>query len=131
MWTARVVNKSWKNGLLTVELEYSDGVRMFHDSMVSRSGQAADWVQSEVERRLTDLAGLDALAETISLGPVTVAETVRSFQPVDEYAETLRRFNAALNAARQGILSDDAAIVNDLRCWLREGFRPEHLELFA
>jgi hypothetical protein len=133
MWTASIVNKTWKNGLLTVELEYSDGERTFHDSMVSRSGQAADWVQAEVTRRLADLAGLDALAATIETGPVAPLPTRQAAQPdgLSEYAGVLRQFNAALSAARQGIVSDDAEIIHNLRQWLRDNFRPEHLELFA
>lgn len=38
-FTAKIVNKIWKNGLLTVELQYTDGQRTFNDSIVSRTGR--------------------------------------------------------------------------------------------
>lgn len=112
-FTAKIVNKAWRNGLLTVELEYTDGERTFRDSMVSRSGQAADWVESEVARRLNDLAGLDALAESIELGPVAV-NAVRSVKvtPISEYEVKLRQFNAWLEALRQGVTTIAAVCVD-------------------
>ena len=130
-FTAKIVNKSWKNGLLTVELEYTDGVRMFHDSMVSRSGQAADWVESEVARRLNDLAGLNVLAESIELGPVAV-NAVRAVRvtPVSEYETKLRQFNAWLEALRQGVTTVDQPAFVALKTWLRDNWQDEYLELF-
>lgn len=130
-FTAKIVNKIWKNGQLTVELEYTDGTRTFHDSMVSRSGQVVDWVESEVERRLNDLAGLDALAESIEFGPVAV-NAVRSarVEPVSEYETKLRQFNAWLEALRQGVTPVDRPAFVALKMWLRDNWQDEYLELF-
>lgn len=131
-FTAKIVNKTWKNGQLTVELEYTDGVRTFHDSMVSRSGQVADWVESEVARRLSDLAGLDALAESIKLGPVAVnaVRGVTKETPVSEYETKLRQFNAWLEALRQGVTPVDRPAFVALKTWLRDNWQDEYLELF-
>lgn len=131
-FTAKIVNKIWKNGLLTVEIEYTDGVRTFHDSMVSRSGQAADWVENEVVRRLTDLAGLDTLAESIELGPVAVnaVHGVAKETPVSEYETKLRQFNAWLEALRQGVTTVDRPAFVALKTWLRDNWQDEYLELF-
>ena len=128
-FTAKIVNKAWKNGQLTVELEYTDGQRTFHDSMMSRSGQGADWVESEVARRLNDLAGLDALAESIELGPVAV-NAVRAVKaaPVNEYESKLRQFNAWLEALRQGVTTVDRPAFVALKTWLRDNWQDDYLE---
>ena len=131
-FTATIVNKSWKNGQLTVELEYTDGTRTFHDSMVSRSGQAVNWVESEVARRLNDLAELDILAESIELGPVAV-NAVRSVNvetPISEYETNLRQFNAWLEALRQGVTTVDRPAFVALKTWLRDNWQDDYLELF-
>lgn len=132
MWTASVTNKEIRDGLLrvTVLFAHPDGAQ-FSDRYETRSGQNASWLADAVQRRLDDLAGVAALADSIELGPVTAGAARSIERQPSEYETKLRLFNAALSAARQGVISDDAEIVYELRQWLRDHFRPEHLELFA
>lgn len=132
MYTAKIISKSITDGLLTVVIEYSDGKTSFQDKMVSRSGQADDWVEQEVKRRIAELEGLSALQSKISTGAVSVAteKPVGVKTAKDTYAEKLREFEAWLNALRQGVTTVDRPAFVALKQWLHDNWQDEYLELY-
>lgn len=132
-YTAAIVDKRIEHGQLHVTLEYSDGETTFREEMVSRSGQVADWITSEVARRINDLASVEVLHDRIALGPVELnkqAEAQRPATPRDEYAERLRIFEGWLNALRQGVTTIERPAFVALKQWLRDNWRDEYLELY-
>ncbi len=132
-FSAKVVSKFWKGGLLTVEVEYTDGTRTFKDNLVSRSGQEADWVEQAVARRLAELDGLDKLAAGIAVGPVDPGvkqPPVAEPSPRETYAAKLREFEAWLSALRQGVTTVDRKAFVDLKQWLRDNWQDEYIELY-
>lgn len=132
-FSANVVSKFWKGGLLTVEVEYTDGARTFQDNLVSRHDQAPDWVEQAVARRLAELDGLDKLAAVITVGPVAPgAKKQPVFEPSPRavYAAKLLEFEAWLSALRQGVVTVDRKAFVDLKQWLRDNWQDEYIELY-
>lgn len=130
-WTAQIVDKRRVNERLHVMIEYTNGVTTYRDEMVSRSGQGADWIASQVEKTLADLAGVDALGDAISLGavaPVVVNPATRT--PREKYADKLAKFNAYLGAMRQGIVAVDRPEFLTLKQWLTDNFQDSFVDLF-
>lgn len=132
-YTARVVETQVQNGQLAVLLEYSNGAQTFRDKMTSRGGQAGDWVEREVERRLAELDGLDTLATKIQPGEVKPKKKDEP-QPQDSgraaYEAKLREFEAWLQALRQGVVTVERPAFVALKDWLRANWRDEYIELF-
>lgn len=133
MFSATIVNKIWKNGLLTVEIEYNDGARMFHESLISRSEQADDWIEQAVKQRLAELDGLDKLATAVAIGPVVPGvkpQPTSEPTPREVYAAKLREFEAWLQALRQGVVTVDRKAFVDLKQWLLDNWQDEYLDLY-
>lgn len=132
-FSAAVIGKAWRNGQLFVELEYTDGDRLFRDTMVSRSGQGSDWVQREVARRLRDLTKLDELADSIQLGKVDISEDTPTVDPASEkevYRIKLRLFEHFVSVLAKGFSTQDNQDFVDLKLWLTDNFKTEYLDLF-
>lgn len=133
-YTARIIEKRRENGLLKVIVEYSDGINTFRDEIASRSAQDPNWISSEVQRRLTDLEGLDILEKSIQLGPVTLKSIttpkVKTSRPKQEYEANYKKFTAWLEALRQGIVTVDRKAFVDLKQWLIDNWKDEYVELF-
>lgn len=130
-WTAAVTNTDVTNGLLRIDVEYSDGTTRVRERIETRSGQSATWLTDAVKRRIAELAGVDALVTSIPLGPVTIPDDPPpSSTPRDQYVHKLNQFNAALNAMRMGLITEDAQAFAILRTWLRTNFLSEYLDLF-
>lgn len=131
-WTAVVTDKRWANGILTVNLEYSDGARTFGESMQTRSGQDSDWVAKEVTQRISNLDALDIFSATIVKGLVVPlqVEPDPGTTAKDIYRNKLHNFIAAQQALRMGILTDTHAAFVVLRTWLIDNFDPDYLDLF-
>ena len=130
-WTAVVTNIDVTNGVLRIDVTYTDGVALVRDRIETRSGQSATWLTDTVKRRITELAGVDDLVANIPLGPVTIPKNPPpSSTPRDQYIFKLNQFNAALNAMRMGLITEDAQVFSNLRTWLRTNFLPEYLDLF-
>lgn len=130
-WTAQVVDKRKANGQIHVVVEYSDGASSFRDTLVSRSGQNAQWVSEQVDRRLAELSGVDALADGISLGnvaPVVVNPNAKTQK--EKYADKLQKFNGYLSAMRQGIVAVDRPEFLTLKQWLTDNFEDNFIDLF-
>lgn len=130
-WKATVTNTDVTNGALRIDVTYTDGTALVRERIETRSGQSATWLTDTVKRRITELAGVDDLVASIPLGPVTIPEDPPpSNTPRDQYIFKLNQFNAALNAMRMGLITEDAQAFANLRTWLRTNFLPEYLDLF-
>lgn len=130
-WTATVTNTDVTNGALRIDVTYTDGTALVRERIETRSGQSATWLTDTVKRRIAELAGVDDLVASIPLGPVTIPEDPPpSNTPRDQYVRKLGQFNAALNAMRMGLITEDAQAFVTLRTWLRTNFLPEYLDLF-
>lgn len=130
-WTAAVTNVDVTNGALRIDVTYSDGDRLVRDRIETRSGQSETWLADMVKRRIAELDGVDVLVASIAIGSVTLSDDPPpSNTPRDQYSRKLNQFNAALNAVRMGLITEDAQVFSNLRTWLRTNFLPEYLDLF-
>jgi hypothetical protein len=131
-WTAEVTGKDYVGGTLEVIVLYADGKRSFKDKLVSRSDQAVDWLESAIERRLTDLEGLDKLAVGITSGPVVPGTKPPHPNPTarDVYAAKLREFEGWLSALRQGVTTVDRPAFVTLKLWLVANWEDSYIELY-
>ncbi len=131
-YTANVINKAVQNGTLIVEIEYTHGEHSFRDKLISRSGQATDWIAREVERRLADLEGLDVLQAAVQVGTVAPEIKPPSVEPTAAaiYAAELRKFEGWLNAFRQGVTTPDRPAFVSLKQWLTDHWDDSYIELY-
>ena len=131
-WTAEVTGKNYVGGTLEVTITYADGKRSFSEKLVSRSDQAADWLENAIKKRLTDLDGIDKLATGIKPGPVVPGQGKPPADPTprDIYAAKLREFEAWLVALRQGVTTVDRPAFVALKLWLQANWQDEYVELF-
>jgi hypothetical protein len=133
-YKANVISKQFNNGLLTVVIEYTDGITTFTDKMTSRSGQDENWINDEVKRRLSDLDGVEVLKGAIALGQVIPdalpKKHVTPSEPKAEYEANLKVFTAWLEALRQGLVTTDRKAFVELRQWLQDNWIDEYVELF-
>lgn len=130
-WEAQVVEKLKSNGQLQVVVEYANGATTFRESLVSRSGQGAAWLNDAVKRRLADLDAVDTLNDAIPDGPVTVLPDVTpNATPKEIYERKFRRFEAWLGLMRQGIVAVDRPAFVTLKQWLIDNWDDAYLDIF-
>lgn len=130
-WTATVINKDVTNGVVRIDIDYANGPVVVHERVESRSGQSETWLTDTARRRIAELTGLQTLYAAVTIGPLTIpAIPPPANTPRDEFERKLNQFQAALNAARMGLITEDAAVFANLRNWLRTNFLPEYIDLF-
>jgi len=132
-WTAKVTNKTLKDGQLRVDLEYSDGQTFIRDSMNTKSGQEKNWVVNEANRRCQELESLDTFAPTVEIGEIPTESKVLPVQdlaPKKLYASELKKLRQWGEAFRHGIAVTDHASFSTLKKWLQDNFDPDYLDLF-
>ena len=132
-WTAKITNKTLKDGQLKIDLEYSDGQTFLRDSMNTKSGQEKKWVVNEANRRCQELESLDIFAPTVEIGEIPTESKVLPVQdlaPKKLYASELKKLRQWGEAFRHGIVSTDHTSFSDLKKWLQDNFDPDYLDLF-
>jgi len=133
-YQAEVKEKVIEGGKLRVTLQYSDGVKSHTETMETKCAQRDDWILEEAKRRCAELDALAAFAGNIKVGLVdtSLAETKKPV--VDEaralYESQLRKFGAAQQAMRMGILAETHEAFTSLKTWLINNFKAEYLDLF-
>lgn len=65
MWTASIKEKNIANGILTVNVEYSNGISAFNEVYLFRSGPE---LNAQIINRINQLDSLDDYASSLKLG---------------------------------------------------------------
>lgn len=134
-WTATVNSKIITNGMLKVNVSFTDGTQTFTENFETRSGQDANWLNDNINRRITDLTSVIAFADTISTGVFT--PTKAEVTPIEQtltgkalYEYRLKLFEAMVSAIRKGIITDTNTSFVNLKNWLKNNFADEYIDLF-
>lgn len=132
MWTAEVISKQIADGLLKVTVQFTDGTTTFTDRYETRSGQDANWLKSNIQRRLNDLETLNQFAETIPIGNVDleIESEVTIIEENSEYKLKLDEFGRYVEAIRKGIIAEDNTDFIACQKWLKDNFSPDVINLF-
>ena len=132
-YTSEITNKDISDGLLTVQVRFTSEDRsvIVQDAFSTRSPQDPDWLMNAINRKASELEGLDAFIETIPIGevvadtPVVVPTTAR-----DIYKADLALFNKLTNILRQGFIDADNADFVAVQDRLRVNFDSSYIDLF-
>lgn len=135
MWVAIINSKIINNGLLRVNVSFSDGNQTFTENYETRSGQSEKWLSDNINRRLTDLISLDSFIETIPLGEFVynAISSEGEDTPSDEralYEYRLNLFEKMVNSIRKGIITDQNPTFLNLKTWLKNNFVDDYIDLF-
>ena len=130
-YTAEVLSKEIVNGLLKVEVRYTEGTTTFVDRHETRQPQGMAWLNDLIKARLDALNGLATFAATIPLGAF-VPTTVTLPDPTDPreiYKAKLAKFEKLVQAIRKGLIAEDETNFANLKLWLKNNFQPSYWDL--
>jgi hypothetical protein len=133
-WTTEITSKIIVDGLLKVEVAFSDGKQVFKDRYETRSLQDANWLDENIKRRIADLEGVVTLADTIATGAYIAKEPL----PVDDtkitakelYAKELAKFEKLVGVIKKGIIADDNVDFLASKQWLINNWSIDYIDLF-
>lgn len=131
-YTAEVLSKEIVNGLLKVEVRYTEGAVTFVDRHETRQPQDLVWLNDLIKARLDALNGLATFAGTIPLGAF-VPTTVVLPDPTDPreiYKAKLEKFEKLVAAIRKGLIAEDETNFAALKLWLKNNFQQSYWDLF-
>lgn len=133
MWTATINNKIITNGMLRVNVSFTDGTQTFTENYETRSGQDANWLNDNINRRINDLTSVISFADSIPIGvftPTTPAPTPEPTSGKALYEFRLKKFEAMVSAIRKGLITDTNPSFVSLKTWLKNNFVDEYIDLF-
>lgn len=128
-WTAEITNKAIANGLLKVDVSFTDGTNIVTDRFESRS-IPTDWLKNAIVNRLAELETVYATIGTITIGayvPEAVVEPPLTGRAL--YKKRLEIFDKMVSAIRKGLITDANADFIALRNWLRNNFIADYIDL--
>lgn len=151
MYEALVKSTDLSNGMLTVEVEFTntDTQEVFTDEFQTNQGQDESWLDTQVKNRLTQLNALPALKDSIAVNTAITLDTpapVRQSQTRvnngaqldddaqaarDEYVADYATFQQMINALSQGIIASDNADFVALKQKLSDNFSTDYLDIFT
>lgn len=133
-YTSEITNKDISDGLLTVQVRFTSEDRsvIVQDAFSTRSPQDPDWLINAINRKASELEGLDAFIETIPIGEVA---GVIPAQPVEDtprqaYEKDLQTFNKLVSILRQGFIEADNADFVAVQQRLKDNFDSSYIDLF-
>lgn len=136
-WTTQITNKIIIDGLLKVVVEFSDGIQTFKDRYETRNAQDANWLNYNIARRISDLEGVVAFADTIPIGTFTptaiVTEVVvdeTKLTPKEKYARKLKKLESLISAIKKGIISETDVDFIATKQWLIDNWSINYFDLF-
>ena len=132
MWTAEVISKQVTDGLLGVEVRFTDGKTILTDRYETRSGQDIDWLKSNIQRRLSDLETVHQFADTISVGTFDIKAKPKTIvlEGNAEYKTKLNEFGKYVEAIKKGVVSEDNPDFIACHKWLKDNFSKDVISLF-
>jgi hypothetical protein len=131
MWNATITSVAKSLGRVEVSVSYTDGASTLTDKYVTTCAQPADWMNSNIKRKLESLATIDAFGDTIPLGAFTVTEdpVVTPDLEKEAFLAKLDEYRHYRRAATEGLILDTNAALVACRVALKALWKPEYLGL--
>ncbi len=112
MWTAKISQKDYTNGSLSVNVAYSNGSVGFNE-VYDMTGASTDILSNRINTRLDSLNTTDALSSSLSVGAFTPTSTAPT--PQANFLVALRHFQAVKRAVDYGLVADTDKVYTDVR----------------
>lgn len=129
MWTATVLSKQFVNGLLTVMVNYTNGVENFNETHTTTSPEN-DWLNDIIKRKIEGLNKCDSAFNIITLGEFEIIKDKSHSPEWINYRDNIERLNTYTNLIRKGIMMESDAKFNELKTWLTDNFKDEYVDMF-
>lgn len=125
MWTSKLSNKQIKNGILTLNVEYTDGVQTIYEVLTFDS---VPNLENMVKNRIKQLTDLDNYHASLIIGPISTAIAVPSQDELDRklWFENYSRYRKLLQAVTDGFLKSDDTSISNLLSELKSSYKPEY-----
>jgi hypothetical protein len=142
MWNAKLINKSLNNGVLTVVIEYSNGIDTLTETYTSTGSRynikniAIKRIQQLTEMKST-FAGIKTGSIDLTPEPVVEPEPQPVPEPTQEeldrseYSSKLNSLRALVKASELGIIEPTNTRITTLRTWVKDNFKIEYADLLA
>lgn len=137
-WAAELLKAEWDGGRAVLRLRYTDDAdgRTFDEPASYADAPSANQLAWAVERRLRQLAEVDAFLAGLKPGPIEplpeprLSPTGKPIPPeLEEYAADCRRYVQALTSVQHGGPFLDAPEFEALRQRVASGFNATTLDL--
>ena len=118
-WTAKITDKRIDNGVASVTLEFTDGVRKVTETYRSTSPNT-EWIPLTAKNRISQLAV--AYAYDVSVGDVTLPPDEQVDPNVDLFRSRCRLLEIVKIMIDLGVVKADNTKVLQLVNWLKNNF---------
>lgn len=131
MWTAKILNKTLSEGVLSIGVEYTNGTETFLDSFTS---SGADDLASFVQRKIDALDKIYSSAGKV--GDIITKKQSVAITPTKEqldrstYGSDLALYKKCLEAVKLGILTGNETQVQDVKSRLVSNYQASYIDLF-
>lgn len=132
-YTAEITERDILEGLLRVQVRFTseDGTKIVQDYYETRSLQDQDWLINAINRKASELEGLDAFIDTIPIGKVTTEPIITPATTAkDAYKADLLMFNKLVSILRSGFIEADNSDFVAVQQRLKDNFDSSYLDLF-
>lgn len=106
-WTAEVTGKTWQDGLIYVDIRYTDGTRVITERHRVAGSLPEEWLQKTAAAKITALTAVDSA--TIAVGPISAPSP-----PSGDVAfmNLVRKASRVADLVKLGVLAaNDARVV--------------------
>lgn len=128
-WSAKITNTEFKNGMLSVTVDFIKGEQCVSEVFQTSQGQTDSWLAESIARKIASLSAVEELHGKIEVGEVSL-EKVEAASARDIFAKDLATMQKMVNAMQQGIIERDNPAFVELKAKLKANFLPEYADLF-
>lgn len=124
-WTASVAQKNYQNGILLVNVSYTDGTNVFNE-VIDLTGGDINTAKAKVRSRIAALTVSDTLAAAIPIGPLNPGSVAQSTQ--DIFLTALRHFQACKRAVDLGLITTADTLYTDAQADMITKWSPAFID---
>jgi hypothetical protein len=112
-WEATISTKVFVDGLLKVEVIYTDGIQTINDKYETRN-PTNTWLRDNVRRRIKELKNIELYYDSINTGVYDPGEDVIVKTDEEKYLDKLAKFRSLQRMVDIGVIPNtDTAYLNN------------------
>lgn len=126
-WTATITSKIIVNGLLKVEVSYTDGTQTFLDRYETRNPEAT-WLRDNVRRRIKDLDVVVPFYNTMPTGVYDPGSEVIVKTDEEIYLNKLSKFRALQRMVDIGVITTANSVYVNTKHYLIDNYNIDYIK---
>lgn len=126
-WTATITSKIIVNGLLKVEVSYTDGTQTFLDKYETRNPEPT-WLRDNVRRRIKDLKVVVPFYNTMPIGVYDPGEDTTAPTNEEKYLAKLSKFRALQRMVDIGVITNTDSVYLNTKKYLIDNYNVYYIK---